>query len=421
MQSRQPLQLILLIAAITAAGGCSLFPGRGVSGAATGPVAEVRPVAYEEPDDDAPAGTAEDDKFSLDDLSPAKIGATVKDLSGQGPDRNLARQLYGEGEQLYREAVEARARDPKTNMTSTFTAAGKKFRDAAKRWPDSALEEDAMFRAGESYFFADRYPKANDQFEQLLKKYPNSKYLDIVGARRFLIAQYWLDLHDGKPQRFYQLNVVDNARPLSDTFGHAVRIFDRMRLDDPTGKLADDATIAAGNAHFAAGDYQRADQFYTDLRKTFPSSEHQFMAHFLGIKAKLNSYLGPDYAGDSLDEAETLVKQVRRQFPNESQQHAQELERAYRLIRFKKAEREWTMASYYLRRKEFGAAQFYLNTITDDYSDTPFAERAREQTTKIAGKPATPPQRLEWLVKLFPDSDEGQPIMATAPSSTSRR
>ena len=45
--------------------------------------------------------------------------------------------------------------------------------------------------------------------------------------------------------------------------------------------------LAAANAYFAAADYFRADALYTDLRKAFPSSEHQFIAHFLGLKTKL--------------------------------------------------------------------------------------------------------------------------------------
>ncbi len=192
-------------------------------------------------------------------------------------------------------------------------------------------------------------------------------------------------------------------------------------IHDPTGKLADDATIAAANAYLEAGDYEKADQMYSDLRKTFPSSEHQFMAHYLGIKAKLQAYKGADYAGDTLDEAETLVKQTRRQFPNESRKYAEDLERSFRLIRFKKAEREYVMAKYYLRRREYGGARFYFERIIDDFADTPFANEARQQIAEIADEPAVPAQKLEWLVKLFPNSDAEQPIMASSPSASSRR
>ena len=36
-----------------------------------------------------------------------------------------------------------------------------------------------------------------------------------------------------------------------------MRVYDRIRLDDPTGKLADDATLALGNAYFAVGKFMK--------------------------------------------------------------------------------------------------------------------------------------------------------------------
>ena len=46
-----------------------------------------------------------------------------------------------------------------------------------------------------------------------------------------------------------------------------------MRIDDPTGKLADDATIALANAYFEQERYLDAADTYEDLRVNFPSSQ----------------------------------------------------------------------------------------------------------------------------------------------------
>jgi outer membrane protein assembly factor BamD (BamD/ComL family) len=359
--------------------------------------------------------------LKTEDFYPANFGTTVKRLTGKGPDPDIARRLYGEGEELYRQAMDARSRDAQEEGRDLLLDASDRFSGAAARWPDSALAEDALFRAGESQFFADRYVKANELFEELLKDYPNSRYLDLIGARRFLIAQYWFEMDAGSTDGTLGVNLTKDTHPWSDTFGHAVRIFDRMRLDDPTGKLADDATIAAANAYFQKEDYLKADQYYSDLRTHFPSSEHQFMAHFLGIKAKLLGYRGPEFTGESLDEAETLIKQVRRQFPTESREHQDEIDKAFSEVRYRKAEREWLMAQYYDRRKEYGAARFYYDLLNEDYGDTPFADKARDRVGNIAGKPRTPPQRLAWLVNLFPDGGKPQPMIATAPGDSKLR
>jgi len=346
-----------------------------------------------------------------------QIKNTAKTAVGKGYNPDKARELYTDAEQRYLAAMQSEDGSPRKELL----AAAEGFRKSAERWPDSALEQDALFMAGESYFFADHYPKANESYELLLKKFPNSKHLDTVESRRFAIADYWLKLHDVDPQGFWEFNFVDDRRPLRDSFGHAVRVFDRIRIDDPTGKLADDATLAAGNAYFTSGRFLDADSFYTDLRKTFPSSEHQFRAHLLGVKAKLLSYQGPDYSGDPLDEAEKLIKQIRRQFPREAEGEREYLARAYAEVRFKQAEREWHMARYYDRRGENGAARFYYDLIAADFSETPFAPRAEERLVAIRGEPDIPPQHLTWLVEMFPEQEDVKPLMATAPEGITTR
>lgn len=363
--------------------------------------------------DDEPASSSlwKQDKFS------ETIAKTSKQLVGKGESPPKARELFAEGSRIYEQTAQL----PVEERADGFLEAAKIFQDAAVRWPDSALEQDALFMSGESYFFADSYPKANHQYELLLKKYPNSKYLDKVEARRFSIAQYWLSLQQESPQSFWSWNLTDRTRPRRDTFGEAVRIFDRIRIDDPTGKLADDATLAAGNAYFASAKYLDADSFFTDLRKTFPSSEHQFQAHLLGVKAKLKSYQGPDYSGDPLDEAEKLIKQIHKQFPSFAAEEREYLERAYAEVRFKKAEREWKMASYYDRRGEHRAARFYYSLLVRDFEDTPYAQEARQRLGEIRDAPADPPQRLGWLVDMFDKNDELTPIVAANPGDTTVR
>ena len=185
--------------------------------------------------------------FDMDKFSDSmkKAGKT---LIGKGENPEKARALYATAESKYQEATQAEGPQRK----SLFLAAAKGFKDAADRWPDSALEQDALFLSGESYFFADYYPNANKQFEALLKKFPNSRYLDIVEGPpvcdRPVLAEMTTRNTRG---RCWWPMLTDRSRPVFDDFGHAVRIYDRIRIDDPTGKLADDATLAAANAYFS--------------------------------------------------------------------------------------------------------------------------------------------------------------------------
>jgi hypothetical protein len=78
------------------------------------------------------------------------------------------------------------------------------------------------------------------------------------------------------------------------------------------------------------------------------------------------------------------------------------------------AEREWKMAEFYDRRSEYGAARFYYDRVVDQFDDTPFSEQARSRIEAIAGEPPVPPQRFEWLVRLFPDPHR-DPVIRTTP------
>ncbi len=386
-RQRPVLVIILWIACGAVISGCAAMSDLGsrdgadslTQSPATSTSRGVALASYEQ----AAEEDAGEKSLKIDDFAPSNIGATVKQLAGYGPNRDVARQLYSEAEELYGQAVGLRGDQPQAEPNAKAApVVSRGQRQICRGRGSLARFGDGRRRSvsrGESQFFADRYVKANEFFEQLLKKYPNSRYLDAVGARRFLIAQYWLNLNTEEPTYPFGVNLTDKGRPWSDTFGHAIRVYDRMRIDDPTGKLADDATIAAANAFFLKGDFGKADQYYTDLRTHFPSSEHQFMAHYLGVQAKLRGYRGPQYTGDALEQADKLVLQIRRQFPKEAREHQQELDRAYREIRYLLAEREWTMAQYYERQHEFGAARFYYDVILNKFSDTPFADKARTE------------------------------------------
>ncbi len=397
--------------------GCSTFSGGRLGGvepksannALSNSSGDVRRVGYDEEVAEEDAG------FQMSDLTPSAIAENAKGtfarLSGKPSNEDLAQGLKEEAEGEYLAATKATGAE----RTQLFRAAAKKFASAAARKPESSLEEEALFLSGESFFFGDHYWKANEQFEKLIAAYPNTRYLDTAETRRLAIAHYWLEVHRADPQSIFTFNLIDEERPTRDTFGHSLRVFDKIRLEDPTGRLADDATLAAANAHFLAGDYLKADSFYTDLRRAFPSSEHQFVAHFMGAKAKLLSYRGADYGGDLLEEAEKLFKTMRTQFPMESEKRRKEIEKAHAEVRREKAERVWRTSQFYYNRQEYGAARFSYQEIIDDYPGTPHAQRAQQRLDEIAAKPDVPPQRLKWLVDLFPSEQDEIPAIANQP------
>jgi outer membrane protein assembly factor BamD (BamD/ComL family) len=341
---------------------------------------------------------AEDDKPGpLERLAPKELWKDAKKAVGQGPNERIARQALEEGDRLFRE--------------KKFVQAAKAYRKAYKRWPDSPLEEEAIFKAGESEFFADRYDKADDEYALLVKKFSSTQYLSQLVERRFAIGRYWEQFDRAHAQFVLWPNLFDRTRPMFDTGGHAIRVYEKIRLDDPIGPRADDAVMATANYYFLKGRWDDADYHYGVLRSEFPKSEHQYQAHLLGLRCKLLRYQGPAYEGSPLDEAEDLATQLVTQFPTELGGERDRVLQVRADVRAQRALREYDTAEYYAKLDYYGAARHYYAKVVRDFPDTKLAEQSRERIDQFKAEPDNPTPPFEFLVKWLPESTKEGPVL----------
>ena len=321
----------------------------------------------------------------LPGFDPKVTYGKMKEAVGQGKSDKVARERFSEAEASF--------------AAKKYSKAVDHYRVAASRWPRSEIEED--------YFFSDRYLKASDAYNVLVEKYPNSRHMNSLIERMWSIGQYWDHEYFAGWKVPLSPNAYDKTRPTFDTAGHAIRMYENIRLNDPTGPRADDAILATAGIHFRCQRYEDADYHYTLLRREYPRSEFQFEAHLLGLQAKLRKYQGPNYDGKSLKEAKQLALQLRRQFG--SQLNAGEKER----LRIVQAElnlqivqRDIRMAEYYGDKKHYGAARQYYAQVLEKFPDTELAGQVRERLADISDEPDEPKQRLPWLLDLVPQSRE---------------
>ena len=365
-----------------------------------------------------PLGERTYNRFLLHDISPGQIGTTWAVRTALNEDRQGAEEAYRIGQQQYQSALQTVDADPSgTAHIEQFTTAANSFRLAAGKYPDSQIEHDALFYEGESYFFANRYVQSNRAFENLIGRYSGTRYLDKAEARRFAIAQYWLELAESGSK----IKVGDPARPSIGLKTEGKRILHRIRLDDPTGKLADDSTLALANAYFKDELWRDAADTYEDLRINYPGSPHQFHAHLFELKSRVNSYQGSSYDDQPLRQADELLRSIVQQFPAQAKEEQEYLGKEGSLIRNQLAARDWSMAQYFENRGENRAATIYYEQVADEYEDTRLAQMATEQISEIAPLAPEPPKRAQWLVDIFPDTEVAKPVIASRPTDTLTR
>jgi TolA-binding protein len=325
--------------------------------------------------------------------APENWWKNTKKAVGLGPNEAVARQQYDAGQKLFAE--------------KKYDAAAKEFAAAADRWPDSSLEEDAMFMRAESYFFADSYSKANDWYGELMKKYTNSRHLNTTVARQYDIARYWQQL-DEKYHRWALIpNLVDRKQPMFDTGGHAVNTFNDVRVNDPHGPFAEAAIMADANIYFKRRAYEDADYYYNLVRTDYPKSKYQLDAHLLGLQCKLRKYQGPAYNGKPLEEGEQLTDQMLVQFSRELSDigERENVIKAKAEIRAQRATRDIQLAQYFDKGKYYGSARIYYAQVLKDFPQTPFAEQAKTRLAEIERLPSTPPNRLAFITDLIEKPD----------------
>ncbi len=418
------LRTSVVALAVMSLAGCAAFPNPFAS-RETDPYASAPPTgdtvnpislvsaeeSIDDPDTVDPAGRA--DKSVVAKAKKSTKSFTNFVTGRESEDRVQAKAFYTEGDRLFRAASE----QPADQRKKTFAAAAKQFKKAGEAAPGSALEQDSLFMRAESLFFADQLTLAADVYQKLQKEFPRNRHNDKIAARLFSISRYWIDTVKANDDAWFTLNLTDRSRPRLDTDGHAIRVLDQIRYDDPTGRLADDATMAAAAEYIRQEKFEEADEFLTDLRETFGDSEHLFLAHLLGIRCKLEVYAGPKYSGLILEEAETLVRQTRQRFPDKlaDPKYGDMVARAAAEISYHRAESLVQKATFRERRNEFRAARIYYDELVNDYGDTPQAEIARKRLTQTDGLPAVPKQRLAWLTKVFPASRPTKPLIMNLP------
>lgn len=326
-------------------------------------------------------------------------------------NRDRAIELYREGDQLFRQAASLNS----ASAEQTYARAGKLFARSAEAFPGSALEQDAIYMAGQSYFFANQLTTAEEYLGKLQHEHPRNRHSERAERLLIAIAQYWIETDKAGAGNVIPVNFTDDTRPWTDSSGHAIRVLDQLRYDDPTGQMTDDATMMIALEHMRQSNYFDADQVFTDLRELFPDSTHVFNAHLLGLQCKLAMYAGANYSGLALEEAQELIDRIRRVYPNELQKPEvrQIVAQSAAQVEYLQAEKLWNRASYREKQANYGGAKIYYDELLEKFPNTPFAQQARERLVAIQDKPEVRPQRLAFLAKLFPPAQPQKPLFTT--------
>src|SRR5205085_5917660 len=68
--------------------------------------------------------------------------------------------------------------------------------------------------------------------------------------------------------------------------------------------------------------------------------------------------------------------------------------------------RDYRMAGYYDRKKDYGAARHYYAEVIQKFPDTELSQKSRDRFAEIKGEPENPTKPLGFIVDLLPENRE---------------
>jgi hypothetical protein len=127
----------------------------------------------------------------------------------------------------------------------------------------------------------------------------------------------------------------------------------------------------------------------------------------LGLQAKLRKYQGEDYDGTPLEEAKKLVKELNSQFADRlSPEDKKRVVTTEAWLNKEIATRDYRMAAYYDKKKDYGAARIYYAEVIKKYPNTELAKKSIDRVADIKGEPEIPAKPLGFIVDRLPESRE---------------
>ncbi|MDZ7816047.1 MAG: outer membrane protein assembly factor BamD [Planctomycetota bacterium] len=251
----------------------------------------------------------------------------------------------------------------------------KKYKEAARAFRLLELSFPKSDEAGPSVLLASKCMyKAGYYYSCFLAaKRAIHGYADTVDLQEVveILHKVGNDFLQGAKKEFMGLKILSGKSV-------AVEVFQELHLLDPWGKYGDDSLILLGRSYMRVHQYDKAIETYEQLITDYPDSPLRARARLqqakcYDIKSKSWSY---DFL--SMSRALEVLKEIRPEADIAEQ--ASELRE---VIENRLAHKHYETARFYIRRNRYVSARVYLEKVVNEFPDTLWAEKAREDLLEV--------------------------------------
>lgn len=266
-------------------------------------------------------------------------------------------------------------------------ARGKSYRahKVMKKWlkknPDDDRHIEGVFLLAEAYFDRGWFHQAYENYLTVIENssadlFNKSLRRSMDCARAFLSGQ----------KRIVWGFLKLPAEP------DGVKILDAVWERVPGTRMGEDALKLKSDYQFERGELALAQQNYAFLAQQYPRGRFTQAAILRSAEAAAGDFPGVKFDEKPLLDAQERYQQFEAQYPAAATHEG--IDQRLAGIREQRAEADLSIARWYRKTKQNGAAEFYLRAILKDWPETLAAADARRELRSM-GIDIEPPVRAE--------------------------
>lgn len=258
-----------------------------------------------------------------------------------------------------------------------------KSRRALKKWfkvhgDDHALARDAWLQVAATRLAERKYYAAHKIVSSIAAEFGTDDTTIQAIEMDFVIAEVFLS---GTKRKWVGMRIA----PAQDL---GIAILDNIVANYADTGLAQKALKTKADYYYGRGDFDLAEDEYTQLVFMFPRSQWLLEATLRRAQATLAQYGGTKFDDAALIEAEERFLMFRDSFPQAVGTHDVDL--TLEDIRNTRADKEYSIAEYYQRVGQDEAAVFYFRSVMDNWPGTVAATRAQVALGESGSQDAAP-------------------------------
>lgn len=246
------------------------------------------------------------------------------------------------------------------------------FRKVVIHFPDAKEAPEAQYHMGKSLQALNRPYEAFKEYQKVIDSYPYSERISQIVDIEYKIGEYFLN-----KERKKWLGIA-----IDELFEHpSIEIFKKVIENAPYSESAQAAQYKLGLLYKQLARYEESIDSFKELIEKYPESKWAEPAKYQLALSSARASLGSDYDQELTQEAKEKFQEFIAAHPEA--EIAQEAQKELVELQNKEAEKFFSIAEFYYKRKDYKGAQIYYQYVVRNFSQTSWADKSRDILREI--------------------------------------